>query len=282
MRTVFILIAALAPAVGASAASLEAAAGEARLSFLGAAAVPAASLRAVEMPSLSGVPLNPVRAPYEAKSVAAAGSEAAPAAGPAAEAELGTLLDSHLRSKLALTLGGQRAFVSGVFDRQQNAFLSVWVDGQAAPVLFNIKGLLDKAGSVKAGSAEYTVYIEANPLKPLKSRIAFENKANDNDVQGVRLGELLDAIEGSGRLVQLTGQSYRLFYFHDVQEGASGVSLNPNSRTFALILKDGSDMHVFLIPEETVPADRLAVFKVYKDKKLGLQSQNGRLRVFEL
>ena len=41
-------------------------------------------------------------------------------------------------------------------------------------------------------------------------------------------------------------------------------------------------MHVFLIPEETVPSDKLAVFKVFKDKKIGLQRIDGKLRIYEL
>lgn len=274
MRPVIILVCATAFFAGnAAAASLEAAAVGARQSFSAAQFLPAV------LPAVPGMPLS--APPFKAVNAPSEGSFA-PKAAAAAEADLKALLNAHLKGQLTLTLGGKKTFISGVFDRQQNAFLSVWIEGEAAPVIFNIKGLLDKAGSLKAGAAEYSVYLEPNPLKPLKSRIAFENKADENDNQGVKLGPLLDAIEASGQLVQLTGQAYRLFYYQDVQEGPSGASLNPNSRTFALILKDGEELHVFLVPEETVPSDQMAVFKVFKDKRVGLQRAEGKIRIFEL
>lgn len=280
MKTLVALAAAATLAQAASAApTLEGSAAAARSSYFAASALPASALRTAEFKGLPGVPLQ--KPPFEAVSAAREGTRMLPLSA-AAEVDLGSLLNAHLKSQLTVTLGGKAAYIGGVFDRQQNAFLTVWLDGAAAPLVFNIKGLLDKAGSVSAGSASYSLYLEANPLQPLKSKITFENKANEDDVQSVRLGKLLEAIEASGRLLTLSGQSYRLFYYQDVQEDASGASLNPNSRTFALILKEGEEMHVFLIPEETVPADKMAVFKVFKDKRVGLQKDGKTLRVFEL
>ena len=276
MRTLITMTAALAftaPAVAAP--TLETAAFAARGSFF--AAHPA-GFAAVGMPSIPGVKVPGQKSLFESKLASAEGAVAPQAAGPAAEADLKALLNAHLKAQLTVTLGGKKTYISGVFDRQQNAFLSVWVEGDAGPVLFNIKGLMEKEGSLPG----YKVYLEANPLQPLKSKIAFENKANEDDVQTVRLGNLLNAIEASGQVVALTGQSYRLFYFQDVQEAGGQVVLNPNSRTIALILKDGDEMHVFLIPEENVASDKLSVFKVYKDKKIGVQNANGKLRIFEL
>ena len=280
MRTLMTLTAALAFTAPALAApTLESAAFAARGSFF--AAHPA-GFAAVGMPSIPGVAVPGQRSLFESKLASAEGVVAPQGAGPAAEADLKALLNAHLKAQLTVTLGGKKTFISGVFDRQQNAFLSVWIEGEAGPVLFNIKGLMDKEGSVQSGSTGYKIYLEANPLQPLKSKIAFENKANEDDVQTVRLGNLLNAIEASGQVVALTGQSYRLFYFQDVQEAGGQVVLNPNSRTIALILKDGDEMHVFLIPEENVASDKLSVFKVYKDKKIGVQNANGKLRIFEL
>ncbi|TBR23042.1 hypothetical protein EPO15_06795 [bacterium] len=261
-----------------AAPTLESAAFAARNSFY--AAHPA-GFAAAGMPSIPGVAVPGQRALFESKVAASEGS-VAPQAAPAAEADLKALLNSHLKAQLTVTLGGKKTYISGVFDRQQNAFLSIWIEGEAAPVLFNIKGLMEKEGSVQSGSTGYKVYLEANPLQPLKSKIAFENKANEDDVQTVRLGNLLNAIEASGQVVALTGQSYRLFYFQDVMESGGSVVLNPNSRTIALILKDGDEMHVFLIPEENVASDKLSVFKVYKDKKIGVQNAAGKLRIYEL
>jgi len=284
MRTLMTFTAALAfttlsAAEGLAAPTLESAAFAARNAFN--AAQPAGFV-AAGMPSIPGVALPGAKPLFESKLASAEGAAFAPQAGPVAEADLKALLNAHLKAQLTVTLGGKKTFISGVFDRQQNAFLSIWIEGAAAPVLFNIKGLMEKEGSVQAGATGYKVYLEANPLQPLKSKIAFENKANEDDVQTVRLGNLLNAIEASGQVVALSGQSYRLFYFQDVLEGPNGVTLNPNSRTIALILKDGDEMHVFLIPEEAVASDKLSVFKVYKDKKIGVQNAAGTLRIYEL
>lgn len=280
MRTLTTFTAVLALTAPALAApTLESAAFAARGAFH--AAHPSAGFAAAGMPSIPGVPLPGQRPLFDAKLASAEGDVAAQG-GPAAEADLKALLNAHLKAQLTVTLGGKKTFISGVFDRQQNAFLSIWIEGSASPILFNIRGLLDKEGSVQSGSTGYKVYLEANALSPLKSKIAFENKANEDDVQTVRLGNLLNAIEASGQVVALTGQSYRLFYFSDVQESGGNVTLNPNSRTIALILKDGEEMHVFLIPEENVASDKLTVFKVYKDKKIGVQNAAGTLRIYEL
>lgn len=275
MRTLTLLATALALTAPAFAApTLESAAFAARGSFYSAHP---AGFSTAGMPAIPGVAVPGQRPLFESKVAAAAGSVQA-AGGPAAEADLKALLNAHLKAQLTVTLGGKKTYISGVFDRQQNAFLSVWVEGAASPLLFNIKGLLEKEGAV----AGYKLYLEANPLQPLKSKITFENAANEDDVQSVRLGKLLEAIEASGQLVNLTGQSYRLFYFQDVQENGGSVVLNPNSRTIALILKEGEEMHVFLIPEESVASDKLSVFKVYKDKKIGVQNAGGKLRIYEL
>ncbi|MBI5595143.1 MAG: hypothetical protein HY928_03535 [Elusimicrobia bacterium] len=280
MKTPIALVAAalLAPAAYA-APTLEGSAVAARGSYFAATSLPASAFRSAEFKGLTGVPLQ--KPPFQAVSAPQEGTRGIPLA-KGTEVDLGALLNAHLKSQLTVTLGGKKSFIGGVFDRQQNAFLTVWVEGEAAPLVFNIKGLLDKAGTVVSGGAVYSLYLEANPLQPLKSKITFENKANEDDLQSVRLGKLLEAIEASGQALPLTGQSYRLFYYQDVQETASGASLNPNSRTFALILKEGEEMHVFLIPEETVPSDKMAVFKVYKDKRIGLQKDGKTLRVFEL
>lgn len=275
MRTLTLLATALALTAPASAApTLESAAFAARGSFYSAHP---AGFSTAGMPAIPGVAVPGQRPLFESK-VAAADGVAPAAGGPAAEADLKALLNAHLKAQLTVTLGGKKTYISGVFDRQQNAFLSVWVEGAASPLLFNIKGLLEKEGAV----AGYKLYLEANPLQPLKSKITFENAADEDDLQSVRLGKLLEAIEASGQQVNLTGQSYRLFYFQDVQENGGSVVLNPNSRTIALILKEGEEMHVFLIPEESVASDKLSVFKVYKDKKIGVQNAGGKLRIYEL
>jgi len=85
----------------------------------------------------------------------------------------------------------------------------------------------------------------------------------------------------AGRLVQFSDQAYSLFYFDDVKEDDSGASFDKDSQTFALILKEDDDMHVFLIPEDTVSSETIAIFKMHKNKKVGLRKADGKLEIYE-
>jgi len=209
-----------------------------------------------------------------------AASQPAAGAGPVT-VDLSTLLNKQWKAGNPYSLGGQQAYISGSFDRKQNAYVSVYVDGWKQPSFFNIKGLLDKEGSVKIGNATYTVSLSANPLKPMKSKIIFENAANEDDAADITVKKLLDAVTQSGTTVQLSDQAYQTFYYNDVKPGANGPEIDPSSKTFAMILTAGEDLHVFLIPAETVPADKIAIFKMYQNKAIGLQAPGQTLKVYE-
>ncbi|MBI5201452.1 MAG: hypothetical protein HY925_07700, partial [Elusimicrobia bacterium] len=101
------------------------------------------------------------------------------------------------------------------------------------------------------------------------------------DAVRISVKKLLESLNAAGDTVKLSDQSYQLFYFNDVKEGPNGPVVEANSFTYAMILTEGDDMHVFLIPAETVPASQVAVFKMFKDKRVGLQAVNGQLKVFE-
>ncbi|MBI4345766.1 MAG: hypothetical protein HY553_02855 [Elusimicrobia bacterium] len=205
---------------------------------------------------------------------------AAPTAA-AVSVDLSRLHNRNWKTPATFTMGGQKVFVGGAFDRSQNAFISAYVDGWTEPKFFNIKGLLDKEGSLTVGSAAYGVSLSANVLNPMKSQIVFENKADEEDQSRISVKKLLDSLNAAGETVKLSDQSYQLFYYSDVKEGASGPAVDPNSRTFAMILTEGDEMHVFLIPAESVPAAQVAVFKMFKDKRVGLQLVGITLKVFE-
>lgn len=200
---------------------------------------------------------------------------------PAAQLDLARLLNRQWKTAVSYLMGGKTVFIGGAFDRQQNAFVSAYVDGWQQPVFFNIRGLLDKEGTLSVGGASYNVNLSANVLHPMKSQIVFENKANEEDQARISVKKLLESLNAAGETVKFTDQSYQLFYFNDVKEGPNGPSVDLNSFTYAMILTEGDDMHVFLIPVESIPANQVAVFKMFKDKRVGLQSAGGQLKVFE-
>lgn len=200
---------------------------------------------------------------------------------PSARLSLPALLNRQWKTPATYTMGGQTVFIGGAFDRSQNAFVSVYADGWKEPRFFNIKGLLEKEGELKVGAASYSVTLSANVLKPMKSQIVFENKADEDEQTRISVKRLLDSLHAAGESVALSGQSYQVFYYSDVVDGPAGPSVDPKSRTFAFIRLVGEDMHVFLIPAETVPSNQIAVFKMHEDKRVGLQVAGDSLKVFE-
>ncbi len=221
-------------------------------------------------------------APGEPFRAAVAFREDVPAAtGPTAEIDLAKLLNKQWTTSAAYPMGGQTAYIGGAFDRLQNAFVSVFTGGWPEPKLFNLKGLLDQEGQVRVGNAAYTVSLSANVLKPMKSEVVFENQADESDQKRVTVRRLLDALTAEGQLLQLSDQAYRVFYYNDVKDTPAGPVVDRTTKTLAMILTLGEDLHVFLIPAELVPADQIAVFTMYADKRVGLQTSGNTLKVYE-
>lgn len=206
----------------------------------------------------------------------------AKAAGPSArlvlELDLKAALNRHLQSRLKYSLAGKDVWISGIFDRNQNAYASVLVDGQD-PKFFEVKGLLDKEQQLPIGTGNYKLYLVPNVFNKMKSEIVLENVSNEDEQVRVSLKKLLDAVSAAGTEVKLTDQAYRTFYFDNVKAGKQDKTLQ--TLAFALTEANG-DFKIFLVPAELVPTDTVAVFKMYKDKRVGLKRVEQTLKVFEL
>jgi hypothetical protein len=211
----------------------------------------------------------------------AAGTKAAAKNAEVASHKLADLLDSHWTTSLVYTLSGKKVTITATFDREKNAYIGVWLDGEKTPTFYDLKALLDAPGSVKIGGATYSMYLIANPARPLKSQIVLENDADEDETASVKVGKLLDGVEAAGTTVALSDQSYQLFYYRDVKKGAGGIELNDASKTYAFIYKDGKERHVFLIPAEAVRAGAVSVFKMFNNKEIGLKTENGVLKIYE-
>ncbi|MBI2789250.1 MAG: hypothetical protein HYX59_11260 [Elusimicrobia bacterium] len=191
--------------------------------------------------------------------------------------DLAALLNKQLKSPLKYTLGGQEAWVSGAFDRQQNAYVSILVSG-AEPVFFNVKGLLDKEETVTAGSAQYTLRLSPNIINQMKSEIILENKANEDDMVRITLKKMLEGVGATGAPVAVGGQAYKVFYTDDIKGGR----VDKAAKTFTFIHTEANgEIHVFLIPAELVPSDKVAVFKMFANARVGLTQKDGKLKVYE-
>lgn len=202
------------------------------------------------------------------------------AAGTAAQVgdlDLATLLNRQLKSPLKYNLGGKDVWISGAFDRSQNAYVSILVDGSDA-VFFNVKGLLDKEEAVTAGTKKYKLYLAPNVINQMKSEIILENAADEDDKVRITLKKMLEGVGAGGAPVTVGGQAYKVFYTDDVKNGR----VDKAAKTFTFILTEpNGEIHVFLIPAELVPGDKIAVFKMFKDQRVGLQQKDGKLKIYE-
>jgi hypothetical protein len=207
--------------------------------------------------------------------VATVDSAGAPA--PASEIDLAGLLNKQLKTSLQYTLGGKTVWVGGAFDRSQNAYVSILVDGEAAR-FYNVRSLLDREQDLAIGTGRYKLFLQPNVINQMRSEIILENAADEDDKVRITLRRMMDSAGQAGHAVTLGAQAYRVFYSDDVVNGQA----NPANKVFTFLLVDGrGEIHVFLIPAELVTSDRIAVFKMFEDKRVGLQQVGGRLRIYE-
>lgn len=201
----------------------------------------------------------------------------ASAPAPASEIELAVLLNKQLKTSLQYALGGKTVWVGGAFDRSQNAYVSILVDGEA-PRFFNVRSLLDREQDLAIGTGRYKLFLQPNVINQMRSEIILENAADEDDKVRITLKRMMDSAGQAGHAVTLGAQAYRVFYSDDVVNGQA----NPANKVFTFLLVDArGEIHVFLIPAELVTSDRIAVFKMFEDKRVGLQQVGGRLRIYE-
>jgi len=203
--------------------------------------------------------------------------QAAGAGAQVGDIDLATLLNKQLKSPLKYSLGGKDVWVSGAFDRQQNAYVSILVDG-AEVRFFNVKGLLDKEEEIVSGAGKYKLYLAPNVINQMKSEIILENAADEDDKVRITLKKMLEAVGANGAAVVVAGQSYKVFYTDDIKAGRADKA----AKSFTFILTEpNGEIHVFLIPAELVPSDKIAVFNMFNNARVGLAQKDGKLKVYE-
>ena len=279
-KVLAVLVLALASAPAHAFAGSEAMAHGADGAFLNAAFIqplprPAAGKWTVQMPMAQVLPSTNW---FTLAVLAQLGGEAAPgSAAQVGDIDLSLLLNKQLKSSLKYTLGGKNVWISGAFDREQNAYVSILVEGSPA-VFFNVRGLLDKEETVTSGSASYGVYLSPNVINQMKSEIILENKANEDDKVRISLKKMLAAVSETGAPATVSNQAYKVFYTDNIKSGR----VDQTAKSFTFLLTEASgDIHVFLIPAELVPSDKIAVFKMFANVRVGLQQKGGKLKVFE-
>lgn len=212
--------------------------------------------------------LGPVRVRSYSAANAAPAAAAAAAAG---EVDLAALLNKHLKTALTRVLAGKQVWLSGCFDRQQKAFVSLLEDGKAAR-FYDVEKLLTPVKDIEIGTGKFRLKIAPDLGNQMDSEIILTNQA-DRSNWVVTLKEMLEAVSAAGELLTLHGQEYRLFYYDDIKDGV----VQP-TRSLAFIMTDAQgEIHVFLIPEELLPG----TFKMYGNKPVVLQKTGGKLRITE-
>jgi len=195
----------------------------------------------------------------------------------AADLDLSALLNKQLKTSLRFNMGGKTVWCGGLFDRNQTAYLSVLIDGEA-PRYYDVKGIYKHEEKLKIGAKTYKLWLSANIFSKLKSEIVFTNLDDENDETRFNLKKMLASVTAAGALVPFTGQPYRVFY----TDGLRANQADPNARLFTFVMTDpNGDLHVYLIPVELVPSDRIAVFKMFADRAVGLTRQGETLKIYE-
>ncbi|MEK7384563.1 MAG: hypothetical protein AAB262_14945 [Elusimicrobiota bacterium] len=194
-----------------------------------------------------------------------------------ADLDLKVLLNRQLKTSLRFDMGGRTVWCGGVFDLQQNAYLSVLVEGEAARY-YNVKGIYKREKTLRIGSKTYKLWLSPNVFDKIKSEIVFTNRDDEYDETRFTLKKMLSSVAEVGAPVPLSGQSYRVFY----ADGLRGDQPDASARlfTFAMTGPNG-DLHVYLIPEALVPSDRIAIFKMFADQPVGLTRQADFLKIYE-
>lgn len=280
VKTVFAVALALAIAPSSARAGSEALAHGADRAFVAAfsqpLSMPDPAKWTVQMPRPTAQIAMPSANWFSLAVLAQLGSQQIAAAAPATELDLASLLNKQLKSPLKYSLGGKDVWVSGAFDRQQNAYVSILVDGAEAR-FFNVRGLLDKEEDVAAGSARYKLYLSPNVINQMKSEIILENAADEDDKVRISLKKMLQGVGDSGASATVAGQAYKVFYTDDIKAGR----VDKTAKTFTFILTEANgEIHVFLIPAELVPSDKIAVFKMFNNARVGLLQKGGKLQIY--
>ena len=90
--------------------------------------------------------------------------------------------------------------------------------------------------------------------------------------------KMLDGVGATGAAATVSGQGYKVFYTDDIKAGR----VDKTAKTITFILTEASgEIHVFLIPAELVPSDKIAVFKMFSNTRVGLMQKDGKLKVYE-
>lgn len=263
----------LAAALAAPAAAQSAAEAGFNAAAFGARAAAFRPTLSAEMPALTPADVEEFKAGLkDSTTLVQAASFRAAGASLVAAVDLAPILNQHLKTSLRFTLGGRTVWFSGAFDRQQNPFVSVLIDGYR-PMYFNVKALLDQDQRIAIGSSNYTLSLSANIFHKMKSKINLVNDDNSRDAARFSVQDMLDAVDAAGRPVALSDQSYKFYY-------ADGVG-GSTEKMFVFIYGNSHDFHVFLVGENSVPSDKLAVFQMFNGKRVGLAKRDGKLEIYE-
>jgi hypothetical protein len=270
----FVAVAALAAPAFAGVEGLKF---ESRAAFMEAAHVPSAAVSGFQ-PAVFAVPIpSLIRGSDGFTSVTPVAFGVAPVAGVSQELALGALLNRHLKTSLKFALGGTSAWVSGGFNRAEKPAVAITEEGKPTR-FFDVEALLDSPEIIDIGSAKYQLSLSPNLTDRLGSKIVLTNIANRSEQKKITLREMLAAVAAAGENANVGGQAYKVFYYDDIEEGAASAK----SRSFAFILVDAAgEFHVFLIPAELIPGDRVALFKMLNNSVAGLQNTGSVLRVFD-
>jgi hypothetical protein len=245
------------------------------------AGAPVAMFGGLSLPSFLGGQTISTLGPTVAAELSVAAAK-----NPTKEIGLSGLRNRQQKSSLSFALGGTTVWVSGVFDcvvkgtgkdrtcEEQRAYVSILEDGKDAR-FYNVEDVMSKPVQFAIGSAQFKLSLQGDMSDPLESELILQDLGTKVKTR-VTLRDLIAGVKATGEAVAMGGRTYSLFYY----DGVAANAADPSKQFFTFILEENG-FQIFVIPASFVPADKIAVFKFYQDKQVGLQQTGGRLRIFD-
>ena len=174
----------------------------------------------------------------------------------------------------SVVLGGRPAWLSMIVNRGQTPFGAALGEKDAAAQFVGVGGLIRGKVRITVNGADYDAWLSPDLFDQLSSRVNLRGTAS-GDLQSVTLRDLIGATLAEGFAAPLGGQTYRVFYFDEIQPDGARGRLDASRQNVMLAVEDGGEFHFYVIPLDQVPDQGTAVFKLYQDRRVGVQRLEG-------
>ncbi len=176
------------------------------------------------------------------------------------------------RNPNEVSLGGRPGWLSLMVARSQATFGAALGETDAVPQLINAVRLIQAKTRVTVNGAAYDVWLAPDIFDKLASKVKLRGVAK-GDLHSITLRALLAGQMSTGFPAPISGRTYKVFYFDDVQDVDGRGRLDAEHQNVAFALEGQGEPRFSVIPLESIPSKDMAVFALTDGTKVGLQLQ---------